>query len=622
MIRRHDIAWQHPNQTFSPEGASSAVADVPTRDQIATEDKWRLEDLYTTLDGWEQDVAQLRAMTEQFVGYQGRLGESAEQLLAAIRLMDQINETFGRVGVYAMMKLDEDNADPASQALEQRERALVTEIFSQMAFFEPELLAIPTATVDQYLAQEPGLLHYQFYLTEVLRQKPHVLSIAEEQLLAQASEVLGAPRQIFGMLNDADIRFPSVTNDDGVEIEITHGRYQMLRESRNRDVRKAAFEAFMSSYDAHKNMLAATYAASVKRDVFLANVRHYDNTRAMFMYSDNVPETVYDSLITAVHESLPALGRYTALRKRLLGVEELHLYDLYVPIVPELEVSIPYADAVDSVLKSLAPLGSSYIQTATDGLGSGWVDVYETRGKTSGAYSAGAYGVHPYILLNHQETFDNMFTLAHELGHAMHTYYSSANQPHVYADYTIFVAEVASTLNENLLMHYLKSTTTDKAMKAYIVNHHLETIRGTLIRQTLFAEFEKLTHARVEAGEPLTLEWMCDSYRGLYETYYGENCVIDPQIDLEWAYIPHFYRPFYVYKYATGISAATALSERILQEGTPAAERYLQFLQGGSSDYPIQLLRGAGVDMESPEPVKSTLALFARLVDELESLLA
>ncbi len=603
------------------DSAASAATEVPTRESIAPEYKWRLEDIYASTADWEHDVEKIRALVKQFVGYAGHLGESAAKLLAAIRVMDELNEIFGRVYVYAHMRLDEDNADPARQELDQRAVQLSTEVYSQMAFFEPELLSIPEETINSFIKEDPGFADYDFYLKEVLRQRPHVLSIAEEQLLASASEVLHAPRNIFSMLNDADLRFPKVKDDEGREVELTHARYGALRQSRNRDVRRGAFEGLYTAYESHKNMLAATYSTNVKRDVFMAKTRHYKNSREMYMFGDNVPESVYDSLIEAVHASLPAMTRYMELRKRVLGLDDLHLYDLDVPIVGEVNIKIPYPEAVDTVLAAIRPLGEEYVSIAKEGLQSGWVDVYETRGKTSGAYSWGSYGTHPYILLNHQDTFDNMFTLAHELGHAMHTHYSHAGQPHIYADYTIFVAEVASTLNENLLMHHLTSTTDDKNMLAYVANHHLDTIRGTLIVQTLFAEFEKLAHQHVEEGNPLTLEWMTDICLKLNETYYGSVCAVDKQLGLLWSRIPHFYTPFYVYKYATGISAATALSERILKLGQPAADDYIGFLKSGGSNHPIELLRKAGVDMESPEPVKATLALFERLVTELESLI-
>ncbi|MCL6452143.1 MAG: oligoendopeptidase F [Alicyclobacillus sp.] len=594
---------------------------MPTRDQIDPKYKWKLEDIYPSMEAWQQEAEEAQQLCRELAGYQGRLGESAETLLAALRLQDAVEERVARLVGYARMHRDEDNTNATYQALTDRSISIAVQVASAKAFVVPELLQIPQDTLWGYVEANAELKVYEFVLRDLFRQQEHVLSAEEEQLLAAAGEVLEAPGQIFTMFNDADMRFPTVRNDEGVEVELTHGRYIELMESRDRAVRKAAFDAMYTTYEKHRNTLAATYGASVKKDVFYASVRDYPSARAAALDDDNIPMAVYDNLLAAVHDSLPALDKYLKLRRQVLGVDELHMYDIYTPLVPELHVKIPYEEAVQTVIEAVAPLGEEYQRIAREGLASGWVDVYETKGKTSGAYSWGVYPVHPYILLNYQDSLDNVFTLAHELGHAMHTYFSTRTQPFVYAGYTLFVAEVASTCNEALLTDYLLRHTDDPQMRAYVLNHHLETIRGTLYRQTMFAEFEKLTHEHAERGEALTPDWLSETYFKLNETYYGGACVIDPLIAMEWARIPHFYRAFYVYKYATGISAATALSQKILRGGPQDVANYLGFLSGGGSNYSIELLRGAGVDMASPEPVKDTLRQFSDMVDELADIL-
>jgi oligoendopeptidase F len=603
---------------FAPDGDDGLA--VLTRDKVPDEYKWHLEDLYATDEDWDKDAAKLVQEVEKLKGLEGKLASSASSLLEALQLQDKLSETGSRLIVYARMHLDEDNTSAKYQGLTDKAMALAVQMESATAFLVPEILQIHEKTIESFFASESGLQLYKFEIDEILRQKPHILSGKEEELLASMGEIAHAPQQIFTMYNNADMKFPTIKGDDGRDVEITHGRYITFLESTNRDVRKNAFEAVYSTYGKHRNTLAAIYGASVKKDVFFAKTHHYESARAAALEGDNVPLSVYDNLITAVHDSLPALHKYLELRKRVLGLDDLQLYDLYTPIVQNVDMKIPYEEARKTVQEAIGVLGSEYQKIATEGLSSGWVDVYETKGKRSGAYSWGAYPVHPYILLNYQETLDNMFTLAHELGHAMHTYFSYREQPYTYAHYTIFVAEVASTCNEALLMHHLLKNTEDKQKKALLLNHHLETIRGTVFRQTMFAEFEKLTHAHVEAGEALTPEWLCKTYYDLNQTYFGNACHVNQEIELEWARIPHFYNAFYVYKYATGLSAATALSERIIREGEPAIKDYLSFLQSGGSDYPINLLRKAGVDMESPEPVKATLSLFSRLVDELSGL--
>ncbi|KPV45749.1 oligopeptidase PepB [Alicyclobacillus ferrooxydans] len=603
------------------EGGGSSNRDVLTRDKVDPQYKWRLEDMYTSVDAWDADANTVLKLGEELAGLEGQLNQSADVLLKALRLQDDLGQRLSMMFAFARMRRDEDNTNPTYQALTDKAMSIAVQVEQAKAFLVPEILEIPETQLRSFLHANTELQLYEFVIDDLIRQKAHVLPTEQEALLAAAGEVTSAPGQIFTMFNNADLKFPMVIDDDGEEIQLTHGRYIQLLESSNQAVRKTAFEAMYKTYGEHKNTLAAVYGASVKKDIFYSRVRGYESARKAALDDDNVPVSVYDNLIAAVHESLPALHKYLNLRKRVLGLKELHLYDIYQPLVSEMKVKIPYDEAVSTVGEAISPLGEEYQRIARDGLKSGWVDVYETKGKTSGAYSWGAYGVHPYILLNYQDSLDNMFTLAHELGHAMHTYYSHENQPFVYSGYTIFVAEVASTCNEALLTHHLLSNTTDPQMRAYLLNHHLETLRGTLFRQTMFAEFEKLTHAHAEEGGALTPEWLSNTYYKLNEQFFGAECVVDEAIAIEWARIPHFYNPFYVYKYATGISASTALSQKILNDGPEASARYLEFLKSGGSDYPIELLRKAGVDMESPEPVRATLAQFSSMVDELASIL-
>lgn len=594
---------------------------VPTRDEIDPKYKWHLEDMYRDQTAWDEDASRVRAEVGELTKLSGRLGESAQVLLRALRLSDSINEKAAKLLNYAHRKRDENTTDPACQALADRALTLLIEAESERSFFIPEILAIPEQRIHSFLAEDKDLGIYKFLLDEILRHHAHILSPEEERLLAMAGDMADAPDQIFTMFNDADTRFPVVKDDDGKDVELTHARYGTLMESTHRDVRKGAFDAMQSTYAKHINTLGATFAGSVKKDLFFARARNYSSAREMALDEDNVPTSVYDNLIAAVDEGLPKLHEYLDLRKRVLGVDELHMYDLYTPLVADLNPKTPYEQTVSTVQASLQPLGREYMEAAAQAFDSGWIDVYETQGKTSGGYNAGVYGVHPYILLNYEDRLRDMFTVAHELGHAMHSWFSSQAQPFVYAHYTIFVAEVASTCNEALLLHHLLAQTDDRQMRAYLLNFQLEHVRATLFRQTMFAEFEQLAHDHATSGGALTPQWLNETYYGLNQKYYGAVCTVDREIEVEWSRIPHFYNTFYVYKYATGISAATALSQQILQEGSSAVDRYLEFLKSGGSDYPIEQLKRAGVDMTSPEPVRTTVQLFGEQVKELSALL-
>lgn len=590
------------------------------RAEIPAGFKWRLEDIFPNDDAWETEFKTIEQKIPEGEIYRGRLDESADTLFACLQWMDDIGLRLERVYAYARMRRDEDNREALYQGMTDRAGALAVKVGSASAFVVPELLAISEQKFNE-LSRDPRLAVYAHAFDDILRKREHVLSPAEEKLMAEIGELAEAPSTIFTMANNADLKFPMIRDEAGHEVELTKGNFIHFMESPDRRVRREAFEGLYHTYQKQANTWGAMLNASIKADVFNARVRHYGSALEASLHDDRVPLGVYDALIETVHEFLPEMYRYVELRAKALKLDELHMYDIYVPIVPETQMKIPYDEAKRMVVDGLQPLGDEYLKVLKEGLENGWVDVYENEGKTSGAYSWGTYGTHPYVLLNHQDTLDSMFTIAHEMGHALHTYFSNQNQPHIYAGYKIFVAEVASTLNEALVMEHLLKTTTDKKLLAYLVNHYLEQFRGTVFRQTMFAEFEKKTHALAERGEALTAERFSAIYRELNALYYGQEVVLDPEIALEWARIPHFYNAFYVYKYATGFSAATALAKGILEQGEPAVKRYLDFLSSGSSDYPIELLRKAGVDMETPTPVRDALQVFSGLVSRLEDLI-
>ncbi len=592
------------------------------REEVPEQFKWAISDLFQTDEEWKEEYQLTKKLISKVSDYQGRLSESADTLLEFYKLEDEIAGHFERVYVYANQKYHEDTSNSTYQDFSNQASILEVMLNSAFSFAVPEILAISEDTIYQYLASNKELQLYEFTIKEILRHKPHVLSAEMEGLLADTGAMAEAPSIIFNMFHNADMKFPEIEDENGEKVAITHGRYVTFMESANRRVRKDAFNGIQSSYMKFKNTLAATYSANVKNEAFLAKARKYQSSLAMALDNSNIPSEVYTNLINAVHENLPLMHRYVSLRKKALGLEELHMYDLYTPIVKDVDMEINFEDAKDMVYKGLEPLGDRYRTILKEGYNNGWIDIYENEGKRSGAYSWGAYGTHPYVLLNYQGSLKNVFTLAHEMGHAIHSYHSDEALPIRYAGYKIFVAEVASTCNEALLMEYLLSNTKNKKERAYLINYFLEQFKSTLFRQTMFAEFEMLTHQMYLDGESLTAENLCKIYHDLNVKYFGEDIVIDPEIDIEWARIPHFYKPFYVYQYATGYSAAIALSRKILKEGEPAVEDYInKFLSGGSSDYPIELLKKAGVDMSKKEPVNDALALFGKLLDEMEELL-
>ena len=590
------------------------------REEIPQQYKWKMEDLYASNEAWEADFEKLQRGIEDIKKYEGTLAESAENLRKMMENCDALNELAEKVYVYASQRMHEDTGYAYYQGLSGRAQMLLVQLSEATSYIEPEILNIPEEQLAEMMKTE-GLQKYEMYFRRLLRRKEHILSKEMEELLAGVDEVAEGPKDTFMMFNNADIKFPVITGEDGEPEEITHGKYIKLLESQNREVRKAAFMGLYETYGKFKNTLGATYRANVKQAGFFAKARKYKSSLEAALSGSAIPVEVYDSLIESVHGHLPALHEYVKVRKEKLGVEELHMYDLYVPMVGEADKKIPYEEAKEIVLAGLTPLGEDYQELLKKGFNEGWIDVYENEGKRSGAYSWGAYGTHPYVLMNYQDTLNNVFTLAHEMGHALHSYHSDEAQDYIYAGYKIFVAEVASACNEALLIRYLLDHSKDDKEKAYLLNYFLEQFRGTLFRQTMFAEFEKIAHAKSEAGEPLTAEVLCDIYYDLNKQYFGDDIVVDQEIALEWSRIPHFYTPFYVYQYSTGFSAAIAISSKILKGEPGIVEKYKKFLSGGSSLDCIDLLKICDVDMTTKEPVEEALKVFENTLKEFSEII-
>lgn len=589
------------------------------REEISDQFKWKMEDLYANEALWEADYQKVLDAIPSIKSFAGSLGESAEQLCKMQQMYDDISLTAERLHVYANQRLHQNTADAYYQGLVGRVQVMEVQLMEATSYIMPEILAIPEETLKEMLKSDV-LAKYRTYFNRILRKKAHVLSSDMEELLAGAREVGEGPSDIFMMFNNADIKFPTIKDENGNDVEITHGRYGSLMESQDRRVREETFKGIYDSYGKFINTIAATYRANVKQECFFAKARKYPSSLAAALDQSAIPVSVYDNLIESVHKFLPALHKYVSIRKQKMGVEELHMYDLYVPLIGDVDKKIPYEEAKKIVLEGLKPLGEDYQALLQEGFDNGWIDVYENEGKRSGAYSWGAYGTHPYVLLNYQDSLNNTFTLAHEMGHALHSYHSDAAQDFIYAGYKIFVAEVASTCNEALLIHYLLEKTEDKKEKAYLINYFLDQFKGTLYRQTMFAEFEMMTHDMVKEGKTLTAQVLCDTYRELNKKYFGQDMVIDDEIAYEWARIPHFYTPFYVYQYATGFSAAIAISSRILNGEEGAVEDYKRFLSGGSSMSPIELLKLCKVDMTSGKPVQKSLEVFREYLEMLKQI--
>ncbi|GKX31830.1 oligoendopeptidase F [Vallitalea longa] len=599
----------------------SKMAKLPKRNEISEEFKWQLEDMVSSKEEWEKLYNEIISVTEEIKSFAGKLQDSADTLLECLRKRDFLGEKLSRLYVYSNMKLHEDANNAEAQNTSEKANSLMVKVNSSMSFIEPEISAIPDNVLENYMNSSNGLELYKTYMEDLLRKKKHILSMEEELLLARAQDLAQAPENTFAMFNNADIKFPSIKDENGNDVELTKGRYVSFMESKDRRVRKDAFEALYATYKKYKNTLASTIAGNVKKNIFYMQAKKFNSTCEASLFENNIPVSVYDQLIETVHKYLPLMHRYVSIRKRMLDLDELHMYDVYTPIVKDMDVKITFDEAKETVLKALAPLGEEYCNLINKGFNEKWIDVYENEGKRSGAYSWGTYGVHPYVLLNHQDNLNHMFTLAHEMGHSLHSYYSSETQPYIYAEYPIFLAEVASTVNEALLMEYLLKTTEDKNMRLYLINHFMEQFKGTLYRQAMFAEYEKLIHEVVEQGGALTADSLSSMYHDLNVKYFGDDMIIDSEIDMEWARIPHFYYNYYVFQYSTGYSAAITLSQKILNEGEDAVVKYMNFLKSGCSEYPIDTLKKAGVDMNSPEPVEKALKVFEGLLDEMESII-
>ena len=593
---------------------------IRKRSEIPVEDTWALEDLYVSDEAWEQELSTLSEDEKVLTSFAGKLGESAETLCAYMEKTEQVNAKAELLGNYCMRKADQDTREATYQAMVGKFMSVVVALSAATSFETPEIMAITDETLDGFYADCPNLERYRRYLTDLRRRKEHVLSPAEEKLLASAGEMAQAPDNIYGMFADADISFPDAVDSQGKTHQLTQGTFVPCQESADRVLRKSAYENLYKTFGKFKNTAAATLNAQNKQLKFFAEARKYANAFEASLDRTNVPTSVYLNLIEAVHKNFDKMHRYVRLRKKLLGVEELHFYDVYTSLVADVDKKIPYDEAKQTIYNALAPLGDDYRKVLQEGFDNRWIDVYQNEGKRSGAYSAGA-AVHPYVLMNYTGTLDSQFTLAHEMGHALHSYYSNKTQNPIDADYVIFVAEVASTCNEALLMEYLLDKTTDKKERAYLINHFLEQFKSTLYRQTMFAEFELNIGKMVAEGQTLTADVLCAEYRRLNALYFGPDMIVDDEIAMEWARIPHFYYNYYVFQYATGYSAAIALSRKILAEGESAVKDYLNFLSGGCSKSPIDLLKGAGVDMTSSAPVEEALQLFGTLLDEMEAIM-
>lgn len=599
----------------------SSKNELLERSEIQKEDQWDLESMFANLDEWNLDYNKAKEMGENFESYKGKVVESSENLLNTLVDQGELIRKTSHLYSYARMRLDEDTRKASSQELADRAMGLFVEVQDKISFVTPEILSLDEEKLESFIQEEPKLELYRKYLANIVRQREHVLSPREESILAQMGEVANAPEKIFSMLNNADLRFPEIENEDGETVEITHGNFIPLLESSNRKVRRSAYEALYDTYNSFKNTFAASLNGELKKNIFNANLRSYGSSRAASLDENNVDLSVYDNLISSVHDNLDSMHKYMEIRKRALGVDELRMYDIYTPIVKDADMKIPFDQGVETIKRALEPLGKEYMDVVEEGFSSRWIDIYENKGKRSGAYSGGSYDSKPFILLNYHDTLDNMFTTAHELGHSIHSYFTRKHQPFVYGNYSIFVAEVASTANEALLMDYMLKNTEDKTERLYLLNHYLESFRGTVFRQTMFAEFEMKINQHLESGGSLTAEYLSETYRALNELYYGSDVVMDDHIAVEWARIPHFYYNYYVFQYATGYSAAVALSQGILEEGEPAVKRYIDFLKSGSSDYPINVLKTAGVDMTTKGPVDGAMKLFRELVEEMDKLI-
>jgi oligoendopeptidase F len=591
-----------------------------SRQDVPVEETWNLEDIYSDEKLWEQDFDKVGKMAEKLKEYDGKIND-AQDLYQYLKLSEELSYTFTHVYAYTMFKADQDTRDTAAQALQDRVKQLGVKVGAATSFFMPYLLGLDEETLKGYIAEEDGLKYFEEDLLESFRYKTHVLTKEQEEILSQLGEALSSPSNTYGMINNADIKFGMVTKDDGGKVRLTRGMYSKLIEDEDREKRKEAYKAYYKPYVELKNTIASTLSAAIKNNVATSKLRRYPSALEKGLFGDNVPKEVYDNLIQSAKDNIAPMHEYNRLRKEKLKLDELHQYDLSVPLVSGVKQEIPYEEAYEIMLKALAPLGEDYVQTLKDFKNARYLDVRETPGKRSGAYNMGVYGVHPYILLNHQDDLNSLFTLAHECGHGVHSKLSSQHQPQISARYSIFVAEVASTVNEVLLINYLLDNEKDENVRKHLLNHFIDKFKGTFFTQVMFAEFEKITHEYAEQGKPLNVEVFNGIYENLFREYNGEELVFDEEVKYGWSRIPHFYRPFYVYKYATGFASAIHLATKILEGDKQTLESYIEFLKSGSSDYPLELLKKTGVDLTSPEPIENSMKKFGELVEELEKAL-
>ncbi|WP_179860812.1 oligoendopeptidase F [Sporosarcina koreensis] len=594
-----------------------------TRDEVKTEETWNLENIFPSDEAWNEEYEAIEELSKKADSYKGTLDNGPEALLEGLAYRDEISQRLGRLYTYSHLKTDQDTTNSKYQAMDSRAKTLAVKVSTKLSFFLPELLSINEDKLNRMVEDSKGLSLYKHEMEELNKMRPHVLPADQEALLAELSEVAGGSSKTFSMLNNADLTFPTVKNENGEEVELSHGRFINFLESPDRSVREEAFKAMYKTYGSFKNTFASTLSGNVKANNVNASVRKYSSAREAALSNNHIPEQVYDNLVNTISDNVGLLHRYIELRKKVFELDDLHMWDLYAPLVKDLDMKVTYEEAADTMLESFKPMGEEYRDIIRKGLSERWVDVRENKGKRSGAYSSGSYGTNPYILMNWQDNVNNMFTLAHEFGHSAHSYYSRANQPYIYSGYSIFVAEVASTVNEALLNDYLLKTTDDEQKRIYLLNHWLDGFRGTVFRQTMFAEFEHKIHQLDQQGEALTADKLTEVYYDLNKKYFGGSMTVDEEIGLEWSRIPHFYMNYYVYQYATGYSAAVALSHQILTEGEPAVDRYVSnFLKAGSSDYPIEVLKKAGVDMTTTAPIEEACRVFEERLNELEQLLA
>ncbi|WP_394869610.1 oligoendopeptidase F [Clostridioides difficile] len=587
------------------------------RSTIEEKYKWKIDKMYSSKEEIEKDISKVKNLIQEVKEYKGKLSESKENLYKVLNISENASRIVQNLYVYTHMKQHEDTRINDNQGRATKTEMLSTDLGVATSYIVPEILAIEENKLSEYLKDEK-LSFYTKYIKDILRDKPHTLSEREEEILAATSELSTIPENVYDMLAYADMEFPEIEDEEGNKVKLSHSNYSLFIKSKNSRVRKDAFEGEFSTYEKYKNTFASTLYGGIKSEIFYAKTRKYNSAIEASLFSDDVSLDVYNNLISAIDKSIPNLNKYVELKKKFLGLNEIHMYDLYVPLTDKFDMDIPYDKAQDIILEALKPLGEEYLKVIKSAFDEGWIDVYDNEGKKGGAYSWGSYDSHPYILMSYKNDLNSLFTLIHELGHSVHSHYSRTSQPFLYSDYKIFVAEVASTLNELLLINYLLENSKSKDETIYLLNYYLEQFRTTVHRQTMFAEFEKIVHQRVESGEPLTADEFTNIYYKLNEKYYGKSAIVDKQIGIEWARIPHFYSNFYVYKYATGFSAASALSQQILSEGSTAVDRYINFLKSGGSEYPLEQLKSAGVEMTKKESIEEALNVFAELVNKLE----